>query len=661
MKMNLSVVMQTIDKMTGPLKKITAGQSAYAEQLDHVKKQSTNLSNNQALIHHFRNTGKEAGNAQQKLNAAQQKMGLLNQKISAAKKPSAALQQQFQKQQQVVKQLQATQNEYTKALTKSQNKMKTAGIDVKRLGDEEKRLSKEYDNRIKQMDKLAKKEQRMQAVRSKLSKFKLPNVGGAAIAKGAGIVSGLSFAGLFATINSSATAMDKLSKSAQNLKMPIETLQAMQSQAEHAGVSSDELTDSMSEFTLRLGELQATGSGTLGSMLKETSNPLFKSLNEAKDNQAAYMLILDEMAKMKTQQEKTFFADAAFGSAGVKMLLMLEEGTTGLVNARKELNALGGGIKAEDAKKAEAYNDALQKVNEAFRSIKSAALAPIMEKLTEVFTQFSDKFKNAQWRTEVIEKVKVVVTNLYEAFKQLGKGFIWASQHLPEIIAGISLLKIAMFALNAVLLANPIGLVIAAFAGVAVGIVYLMQKTGILMPVLGALWEVFKRLGAGISSVFSSIVWGIMWLPRKIIEAMSLIPESFLPDGWGASIKSAQAKLEAFNTDVTKFGGKSINYAVNGEFKETHSKVESLKNEMKGSRTEQPGQKTSLPYYAGGGQAMLSNQSSGYGGILRHPTIQSRSQVEVRIKSDKPIEIAQVQSDKSTDLSVDTGDLVGGF
>ena len=661
MKMNLSVVMQTIDKMSGTTKKITAGQSAFAEQLEHVKKQSTGLSNNQALIHHFRKMGKEAGNAQNKLNTAQQKMGLLNQKISAAKKPSAALQQQLQKQQQVVKQLQATQNEYTKALTKSQNKMKAAGIDVKRLGNEEKRLSKEYDHRIKQMDKLAKKEQRMQAIRSKLSKFKLPNVGGAAIAKGAGIVSGLSFAGLFTTLNSSADAMDKLSKSAQSLKMPIETLQAMQSQAEHAGVSSDELTDSMSEFTLRLGELQLAGSGTLGSMLKETKNPLFKSLSEAKDNQAAYMLVLDEMAKMETQQEKTFFADAAFGGAGVKMLLMLEEGTTGLVNARKELNALGGGIKEEDAKKAEAYNDALQKVNEAFRSIKSAALAPLMEKLTLVFTQFSDKFKNAQWRTEMIAKVKRIVTSLYEAFKQLGKGFIWASQHIPELAAGIVLLKVAMFALNAVLLANPIGLVIAAVAAVAVGIVYLMQKMGILKPVLNTLWDVFKRFGAGIGVILSGVVKWALMLPRAIMKAISLIPDKFLPDGWGASIKSAQAKLEAFNTDVTKFGDKSINYAVNGEFKETHSKVERLKNEMNGGQIQQPEQKTSLPYYAGGGQSMLSNQSSGYGGILRHPTVQSRSQVEVRIKSDKPVEVTQVKSDKSTDLNIDTGDLDGAF
>ena len=48
--------------------------------------------------------------------------------------------------------------------------------------------------------------------------------------------------------------------------------------------------------------------------------------------------------------------------------------------------------------------------------------------------------------------------------------------------------------------------------------------------------------------------------------------------------------------------------------------------------------------------------------ILRHPSVQSKSQVEVRIKSDKPVEITRVKSDKNTDMMVDTGNLLGeGF
>lgn len=44
MKMNLSGVMQTIDKVSGPLKKITSTQSKYSKQIADIKKQSAPLS-----------------------------------------------------------------------------------------------------------------------------------------------------------------------------------------------------------------------------------------------------------------------------------------------------------------------------------------------------------------------------------------------------------------------------------------------------------------------------------------------------------------------------------------------------------------------------------------------------------------------------------------
>ena len=301
MKMNLSVVMKTIDKTSAIVKNITSTQSKYAKQLTQVKEQSQKISGNQALITTFRKTGEEAGKNRQKLNAAQLKLSVLNEKMKAAKKPSESLQNQFKKQQLAVKGLSANQSEYTKTLTKTQNKLKTAGVNVKRLKSEEKRLSNEYDKRMSQMDKLARKEQKLQKIRSKLSKFKLPNIGGAALAKGSALLGGLSFAGLFSQLNSSAAEMDKLSKAAQNLDMPVEELQAMQSQAKHAGVEADTMTGAMTRFTKRLGVLQTTGAGAMGSFLKKGKNPLLAELKGAKNTQQAYEQTLRCIFKVKNQ------------------------------------------------------------------------------------------------------------------------------------------------------------------------------------------------------------------------------------------------------------------------------------------------------------------------------------------------------------------------
>ena len=688
-KMNLSVIMETIDKTSAVVKKITATQSKYAKQLGQVKEQSQKISSNQALISNFKKTGAEASKNKSKLNGAKDKLSQLNEKMSASKKPSVALQNQFKKQQQAVKNLKVIQGEFTKELTKTQNKLKTAGVNVSRLNSEEKRLSTEYNKRISQMDKLAKKEARLQKVRSKLSKFKMPNIGGKALAKGGAIIGGLSFAGLFSQLNGAAGEMDSLTKKAQMVKMPVEEFQAIQSQAEHAGISADQMGSALNRLTFRFGNLQSTGGGALGGFLKTTKNPLFRELKAAKNTEEAYGKVLNAFGKLKTNQEQMAFADAAFGDDGRKMLLLLREGTIGLSKARKEFNDLGGGVKTEDAQKAEAYNDAMQKVQESIRSIKFAALAPIMAKMTKVFTVFSDKFKNAKWREGVIKKVTETVTTLYSAFKILGGGFMWASQHIPELVAGIALLKIGFFALNAAMIANPIGLIVAGVAALVVGITYLIVKAGGITEAFQMVWETFKSTAAIINDLITPSVDGMggtfdrvkagfvagialikaqfLIIPRAIMKALSLIPSKLLPDGWGENIKSAQKQLEEMNSGIVNDVKANIEYAIKGStdspisdgkkdsFKEAQKHLKKMNvgivNDVKSNIEYAPTSNTDKPL-----QSPAKNE------MLKHPSIQSKSQVEVRIKSDKPVEITQAKSDRHTEMMVDTGELLGsGF
>jgi hypothetical protein len=340
------------------------------------------------------------------------------------------------------------------------------------------------------------------------------------------------------------------------------------------------------------------------------------------------------------------------------MLILLREGTKGLTSARKEFNALGGGVTTADAKKAEAYNDAMQKIQESLRSIKFAALTPIMEKLTTAFTKFSDKFKNAQWRTELIKKVTDTVVTLYRAFTTLGKGVVWATQNLPELITGIVLLKVCMFALNAAMIANPIGLIVAGIAALITVVTYLIVKAGglsavwnrftnsiggawksvkgfcslikvMLLPTFDSISTTFDRVKSGLMAGVGIIKAEISLIPRAILKALSMIPDKLLPDGWGDSIKSAQKQLEAMNSDIVKETKSKFEYAFTGI-------------EPKAKKTTE-----------------TQNSFGGYG-MLRHSAMQSKSQVEVRIKSDKPVEIVNVQSDKNTEMVLEMGDLLGG-
>jgi len=164
--------------------------------------------------------------------------------------------------------------------------------------------------------------------------------------------------------------------------MPISELQAMRHHAELSGVATSDLDAGMTRFTKRLGVLQTTGSGMMAGISKKISPKFLESLKGAKTNIEAYKILLKQMEKLPTQQQKMALADAAFGMSGRKMLVMLNEGTEGLIKSRKELASLGGLADKKDTQAAEDYNDTMLRMKTALESVKLKAFTPILKEAT---------------------------------------------------------------------------------------------------------------------------------------------------------------------------------------------------------------------------------------------------------------------------------------
>lgn len=614
MKMNLAVVMQTIDKASAPLKKIKGEYGQFTPKIEAAQKvlkdKSAILTNIQALqkLQAQRKSNSDA------INVTTEKLAKYQAQIKAGKPLNANQQAQYNKTKAKLDDLKLAQSEYKNQLSKTGRALKKAGVDTKKLTSEEKRLNNEHEKAVSKLNRMQSRYKKIEAIKSKLAKpFSMGGIKAGAIG-----LAGSAF-GFFAQLNSSAGVMDKLSKTAQTLKMPLSELQAMRSQAEHAGLSSESLDSSMIRLTKRLGTLQTTGAGALGSFLKKGKNPLYQQLKTVKTTDEAYQKILKSFSKLKTNQEQMAFADAAFGDSGRRMLIMLREGTQGLTNARKEFNDLGGGVKQEDASSAEAYNDALQRIKEAMTSIKYAALAPIMREMTDVFDNFTQNFKDAKWRTEAIKNVKETLQGFFSVLKSVGRGILFLKNYFPEVVAGILMLKMAFFTLNAVMYANPIGMIIGGLAALAIGLTYAYTKSQTFRKVIAGLWGVFQRLGTGILGIIGKVIQTMMLIPRAIMKMISMIPSTLLPDGWDQSIKNAHKDLEAFNDKFKGFNQDALKYAVNGKMESTN---------------------------------ITKNDS-----ILKNPIAQSKSTVDVNIKSDKPVEVASVASDRNTDLNINNGDI----
>ncbi|ENI4126765.1 hypothetical protein ABXY91_000133 [Vibrio fluvialis] len=624
MKMNLSVVMGLKDKVSAPLKGMASDSDHYAKAIKKIQKAQADDSAAIGMIGSFKNTKKAMSQNTLAMASASEKLRELQVRAAAAGKPTAALTEKIAKQQQRVDKLTQQQDQYKTHLVKLGGELKKTGVKVHDLDGENKRLESRYKKHGAEIDKLTKRYNRFRLAVTPLQKLnsmiRLPNVAGAALGKGAALLGGFSLAGLAAEVNSSAAEMDKLAKKSANLNLPISELQAMQSQAEHAGVSADALSASMTRFTRRLGVLQTTGAGALGSYLKKSKNAAFRDLQGAKDTQEAYQMLLESFSKLKTAQEQMAFADAAFGDSGREMLIMLREGTQGLTAARQEFNDLGGGATAEDAAKAEAYNDAVQRISESLRSIKFAALAPIMEKATKLFTEFSDKFKNTQWRTEFMDKVIQTVNGLYQALEFLGKGLIFVTQNFKGIVTILAIAKVALIGLNAVIMANPIGMMVTAIGAAIIAITYLVDKFIGLDKVVNWVKEQFIGLWNGI---------------KKLIN---LLPDSLIPDGWEKGLNAAGTEVDnlANKLDSIKDKNATLGIVTN----ETRSQTDRTKAYTDGQSSGLSSAKSNNPYQP-----------------IKSQTLNSRSEVALTIKSDKPVTVDKAKSEKGTELNLDVGNL----
>lgn len=678
MKMNLSVVLKTIDQASAPLKKVSGEYGNFTPRVQKVQKALvSNKASMLAQISAMKSLKQNMQSNSDQINVVKERMAKLNSITKSGNKLTAAQTAQYNKAKAKLATLTDQQANYRNQLSKTGSSLKAAGVNTKRLSSEESRLNKEYEHGKRKLASITKRYSMLNSVVNRVKKSTSGLTFGGMI-RGFGAVNIAGGAGL-AILTRVASEADRITKTAQNLKMSLKDYQAIRFQAEHAGVASETMGKGMVRFTKRLGVLQTTGTGALGSFLKKGKSPLYGELKRAKTTQEAYEKILGHFSKLKTNQQQMAFADAAFGQDGRRMLIMLRQGTQGLTAARKEFTQLGGGLNKQDAKAAEDYSDAIFNVKVALDSIKYRVLTPIMKNMTNVFIKLVKNFKNAEWRTNAINQVKDVVNTLFQAFSGGFKILKILVNYFPEVIAGMTLVKTAMFALNAAMMANPIGLVVAGIAALTVGVVYAITRWKQISVALKGAWEVFKSVGIIVGSLGKkightfmaarlSIKRGLLWPIKQLFKLLGKIPSAMLPDSWHKGI-------EKTNTYLAKLD-ENMKSAVDRHKMLASAKVPTLQqafNQVHGSKNASQGKllkltKANAPLLNLNAEhkalqtRLAANNNAPGQSIIKSQAVNSKAQVELKIKSDKPVQISSVSTDKNTQIGIDTGSVLGsGF
>ena len=197
---------------------------------------------------------------------------------------------------------------------------------------------------------------------------------------------------LFHGINKTAEAMDALAKKTRAINFPIEQFQEFRFVAEQSGVSAELFDKSMIKFTKTVGEAKA-GYGTMLTALKKTNPQLLKQLKNTDDVSKAFELYLGAIRNTPGAMNKAALATAGFGRSGTTMINMAALGAEQLEKLRAQMRK-NGIVTAEQARRAEEYNDMMNRLGLTVKGFAVDVISPLLPKLTDL----ADRTR--QWMVE---------------------------------------------------------------------------------------------------------------------------------------------------------------------------------------------------------------------------------------------------------------------
>ena len=214
-----------------------------------------------------------------------------------------------------------------------------------------------------------------------------------------------------------------------------------------------------------------------------------------------FKLLAEAISRVEDPTRKAALAQALFGRAGTQLLPMMAQGAKGIEALQAEARRLGLTMSAEDAKAAEDFTDALDKL---WKVVKmgvfrvGAALAPILQELAETITNVAVKLGDwVQRNREIIVTVLKVAAAVFAggiALVALGtiiSGLGSALGALITVVTGVGTVFKLLAGVIAFLL-SPIGLVISAVAALGAYLVYATGAGGKALTWLGEKFGVLK-------------------------------------------------------------------------------------------------------------------------------------------------------------------------
>jgi hypothetical protein len=320
-----------------------------------------------------------------------------------------------------------------------------------------------------------------------------------------------------------AAAGDEAVKTSQKVGVGVEDWQRYAYAAKLADVESAGLADGL-KFLNQSAAMAAGGAKGDAKAFQALGISIRDQKGQLKPTGALFEEVADRLSKMEDGAVKTSIAMTLFGRSGVELIPLLNAGADEIRRLGDEAEQLGFVIPEDQARAAEAFNDSITTLQTAVMGLGFSLAGGLIPRLTEL-VKGTTAWIGAN-KPAVIAKVDEVVTvlsgnlpALFEAFLSIVRvlgdlasvvgpivraigGFGTVLDALAAIMIGRLAFAVwaavkAVWGLNAAMLANPIGLVIAALAALVFAGWLLIRNWGRITKWWRETWAEFpKRVAA---------------------------------------------------------------------------------------------------------------------------------------------------------------------
>ncbi|MGO1072698.1 phage tail tape measure protein [Lysobacter sp. CA199] len=190
--LKLQVLLAAIDRVTGPLRKITGGTNTTARALKAAKDRLRELDRAQTQMQGFRRLSAQATDSGNAMKAAHQRAAQLRASMAGVENPSQRAARALAKAERESTKLKNAHIGNLRALKSAKAELVAAGIEIKKLGENERRVRLEMtqtnaviDKQRQKLARLATQNQRLHAAQAKMQKAR--RAAGAAAGAGAAL------------------------------------------------------------------------------------------------------------------------------------------------------------------------------------------------------------------------------------------------------------------------------------------------------------------------------------------------------------------------------------------------------------------------------------------------------------------------------------------